>query len=165
MNIRKDSLSLTSWLTSFTVTGYQKCRWSAFHGLLRATTAVTEKQVRHAAGWRWIMTWRGCSDWLQRHRLEITSTFWQHFFTRHWGAGMGAHELAHAQAHTEQTTGKHGSSRQSFPFGSASSLCLNFFPLPSCFHRQTHSRSGGVIECDSESWEGCWQVTRLTYEM
>ena len=119
--------------------------------------------------------------------VGITLTFWQHFYTplrcascRHGCTWISTHTHTHTHTqrrythtHRKQTTNKQTDTRAS-KHSSISILselyslfpsCLFFFFPPSCFHIQTHSHSGGVIECDSKSWEGCWRVIRLTCEM
>ena len=122
-------------------------------------------RVKHTAEWWWIVmrtTWP-----TSKAPAEITLTFRQHFYTplgcasyRHGCAWIRTHR--HVPIHSESTQ-THKNTHQSLSFQSD---ILSVLPFSlSCFHIQTHSHSGGVIECDSKSWEGCWRVIRLTCEM
>lgn len=105
---------------------------------------------------------------------EMRPTFWEHF-THRWDVPH-AHEVAHnthrqmhshTTVHRKQTSDKQ--TQTSWQTLISVSRSARYTVLSSqslsCFHIQTHSHSGGVIECDSKSWEGCWRVMGLTCEM
>lgn len=173
------------WL-SFTVTHYQRCSWSVFPccsslivqmwsekvvfiNQCRANTRLNDDESQ----WDEADT----SDF-KATRGESTLTSWQHFCIQlgvHC-AGGAAQELARARRHVlipteskkqaNKQIHERTNTHQSPSFHRrVSSLQLGFSPLHSCFHIQTHSHSGEVIECDSKSWEGCWRVIRLTCEI
>lgn len=183
-NVTKDSLSPTSWLL-------QQVDILHCHRLSKALLISNslirqmwqEKVgfhkpalVKHTAERWWNAMWWGWHERLQRHQWR-SHQLSEHFYTP-LGCGSCTWINTHTQRHThrqihsyrvdrKQTTGKLINTHPSPPFSTIFSLViLPFLSLSlSRFHIQTHSHSGGVIECDSKSWEGCWRVIRLTCEM
>lgn len=98
----------------------------------------------------------GCASHGHHCTLISVHTFWIHSI--HTASKQRIR--AKMRKHTNKTISFHFTAIFSFSV-------LSFSPSNSLsrFHIQTHSHSGGVIECDSKSWEGCWRVIRLTCEM
>lgn len=118
---------------------------------------------RIAVWWRW-------HERLQRHQWGSHQVS-ESMFAHRWDLTR-AHGFTHEHKHTHAesyTVNRKQTSRQTLInlfllLYSVLPSCLSSRAL-SCLHIQTHSHSGGVIECDSKSWEGCWRVIRLTCEM
>lgn len=153
--------SSNKW-TSIIVTNYLKCSWSVtlwydrhdtrkliFISQCRSNTRLNANDVTR-------MTRAAL-----RARAKIPPTFWEHFCTP-LGCVLVETFIRCSKSKCKTSpqalinlflSAMHSFLRRVFSL----SLC--------CFHIQTHSYSGGVIECDNKSCEGCWRVIRLTCEM
>lgn len=158
--------------TSFTVTSYQKCSWSVtlWYDRCDMRKVVYVPLVKHALTDRCVMKMTRTTS---KAPAGITPSFWEYVCSP-LGSDSCTRIHTWAQTHARRVTYSKQKADKQTSLQTLINLFLSLYSvLPSCLssralsclHIQTHSHSGGVIECDSKSWEGCWRVIRLTCEM